>query len=108
MHARLDTERSNPKASKISPTDKLLYMVVETFRNGDAKPVYQRFQERGRMAPSGLTYVASWVSDDLKRCYQLMETDRRTLLDEWMDNWTDLIDFEVHPVITSQEAAKRV
>lgn len=87
---------------------KRLYMVVETFRNADPRPVYERFQQRGRLAPVGLTYVSSWVSEDLNRCYQVMETDNRALLDQRMANWTDLVDFEVYPVITSQDAAKKV
>lgn len=85
-----------------------LFMVVEHFRNGDAKPVYRRFKERGRMAPEGLTYVSSWIDENLATCYQVMETDDRSLLDQWMRNWKDLVEFEVHPVMTSQEAAQRV
>ena len=85
-----------------------LFMVVEHFRNGEAAPVYRRFKDRGRMAPDGLTYVSSWVDENLAMCYQLMETADRSLLDEWMRNWKDLVEFEVHPVITSQEAAQRV
>jgi hypothetical protein len=86
----------------------MLYMVVEHFKNKDAVAVYRRFRERGRMAPEGLAYVSSWVDDQLEVCYQLMETHDRRLLDEWMANWSDLVDFEVRPVITSAEAAERV
>jgi hypothetical protein len=82
-------------------------MVLERFRNGDAVPVYRRFKERGRLAPAGLSYVSSWVSADLSVCYQVMETADRALLEEWMDRWRDLVEFEVHAVITSQEAAQR-
>ena len=85
-----------------------LFMVVEHFLNGDAAPVYRRFKEHGRMAPDGLRYISSWVDENLATCYQLMETDDRTLLDEWIRNWKDLVEFEVHPVISSQEAAQRV
>lgn len=83
-------------------------MIVEHFRRGDAAPVYARFRARGRLAPEGLRYVNSWVTDDLARCYQVMETDDRALLDVWLDAWSDLVEFEVHPVITSAEAAARV
>jgi hypothetical protein len=86
----------------------MLYMVVETFRNGDAAPVYRRFRDRGRLAPDGLTYVSSWVDERLERCYQVMETDDRGLLDQWMANWSDLVDFEVYPVISSKDAAERI
>jgi Domain of unknown function (DUF3303) len=87
---------------------KTLYMVVEHFKNKDAVPVYRRFRDSGRMAPQGLLYVSSWVDYKFERCYQLMETDDRSLLDEWMANWSDLADFEVYPVVTSQEAAAKI
>ena len=86
----------------------MLYMIVERFRGGDPVPVYRRFRERGRLAPEGLNYVNSWVTPDLTTCYQVMETEERALLDEWLANWADIVNFEVHPVITSPEAAARV
>jgi len=84
------------------------YMVIEHFRNGDPKPIYERFRDRGRLAPVGLTYVVSWVDSQLQRCYQVMETADPALLDDWMGKWRDLVDFEVHEVVTSDEAAARV
>lgn len=86
----------------------MLYMVVERFKNQDALPVYRRFRESGRLAPEGLTYVASWVDESLQRCFQLMETDDRDLLDRWIANWHDIVDFEVFPVMTSREASERL
>lgn len=86
----------------------MLYMIVEHFKNEDAVPVYQRFKEHGRCAPEGLIYLSSWVDEKLQRCFQLMETEDRSLLDQWIANWTDLVDFEVFPVMTSQEAASKV
>ena len=86
----------------------MLFMVIEHFRDGDARPVYDRFRQRGRLAPDALRYVNSWDTDDLRHCYQVMECDDRRLLDEWIAAWSDLVDFEVVPVITSPEAAARV
>jgi Protein of unknown function (DUF3303) len=85
-----------------------LYMVVENFKNKDAVSVYRRFRDRGRMAPEGLTYVSSWVDEEIECCFQLMETHDRKLLDQWMANWSDLVNFEVHAVVTSKEAAERM
>jgi hypothetical protein len=85
-----------------------LYMVLEHFRNSDAAPVYRRFRERGRMAPDGLNYISSWVTEDMSTCFQVMEAADRVLLEEWMSHWSDLVDFEVHPIITSQQAAEKV
>ena len=85
-----------------------LYMIVEHFKNKDAVPVYRRFRDSGRMQPEGLLYVASWVDDKFERCYQLMETHDRSLLDEWMAKWSDLMEFEVYPVVTSKQAAQQI
>ena len=86
----------------------MLFMIIEHFRNDDARPVYERFRARGRLAPDGLRYVNSWVTPDLAHCYQVMECEDRALLDQWIAAWEDIVDFEVHPVITSADAAVRV
>lgn len=83
-------------------------MIVESFKNNDAAPVYQRFRERGRLAPEGLNYISSWVDEDFRKCFQLMETGDRKLIDEWVANWSDIVDFEVYPVMTSGEAAEKI
>ena len=82
--------------------------MIETFRGGDARPVYRRFRAHGRLAPEGLRYVASWVTEDLRRCYQVMECDDRALLDAWVARWADLVEFEVLPVMTSADAAAAI
>ncbi len=82
------------------------YMVVETFTQG-ARPVYERARDRGRMLPEGLEYVDSWVEADLRRCFQLMETDDPALFGRWTAQWDDLGEFEIVPVLASAEAAAR-
>jgi Protein of unknown function (DUF3303) len=83
-------------------------MVIETFTRG-ALPVYERAAERGRMLPPGLVYVDSWIDErTLDRCFQLMESEDPSLLDDWIANWSDLAEFEVVPVIDSAAAAARV
>ena len=84
----------------------MLYMVLETFK--DAPAVYRRFRAEGRLAPEGLRYVGSWVTEDLRRCYQVMECDDRALLEAWMAQWSDLVEFEVLPVLSSADAAARM
>ena len=86
----------------------MLYMVVERFRNGDAVPVYRRLREQGRLAPEGLQYVDSWVTEDLQRCFQLMRCEDPDLLAQWMERWEDLVEFEVTRVVSSAEAATTI
>jgi hypothetical protein len=82
------------------------FMVVERFRNQDAKASYRRLRERGRMMPEGLTFVSSWVAADLGRCFQVMETDDVTLLQRWIASWSDLMAFEVVPVVPGAKTAE--
>lgn len=86
----------------------MLYMVVETYRDGDARPVYRRFRDRGRLAPDGVRYIASWVTTDLRQCYQVMECEDPALLDAWMAAWRDIVDFDVVPVMTSSDAVAAI
>ena len=83
----------------------MLFMVIEEFRDQDAKSVYRRFREKGRMMPDGLAFVNSWVSADLGRCFQLMECDDITLLQKWIAEWSDLMAFEIVPVVAGKDTA---
>ena len=56
--------------------------------------------------PDGLSYIDSWVEPDFARCFQLMECDDPKLLQQWTNNWQDLVDFEIVPVVESKEAAE--
>lgn len=76
-------------------------MVIEEFK--DVRAIYRRLDEKGRMMPEGLEYVSSWIDVDLKTCWQLMRTDEESLFQAWMENWKDLIDFQIVPVRTSAE-----
>ena len=80
----------------------MLFMVVERFKNRDAKAVYRRFRDQGRGAPAGLTYVGSWIEASFDRCFQLMECDDAALLQEWIATWADVTEFEIVPVTPSK------
>jgi len=83
------------------------YLVIETYVGG-AEAVYARARRQGRMLPAGLAYIDSWVdAATLGRCFQLMETDDPNVFDEWTAKWNDLVEFEVVPVVSSSEAARR-
>ena len=81
------------------------FMVIETFRNQDAKAIYRRLREQGRMMPEGLRFVSSHVAADLSRCFQLMECDDVTLLQRWVAAWSDLMAFEIVPVVPGKDTA---
>jgi Protein of unknown function (DUF3303) len=81
----------------------MIFMVVETFKNSDLIDVRDRFLTQGRLMPEGLTYVNSWMTTDGVQCYQVMDAPSRELLDIWIGNWQDLVDFEVISVESSKD-----
>ena len=93
----------NPAAHVQQSRGPVLFMIVEHFRGGDPIPVYRRFRDQGRLAPDGLEYLGSWVTQDLAHCYQVMSCDDRALLDAWIDQWRDLVEFDVIPVLSSAD-----
>ena len=86
----------------------MLFMVIERFRDRDAKAVYRRFRDQGRMMPDGLNYVGSWIEANFDRCFQLMECDDARLLQEWLLNWGDLMQCEIVPVVPSDQTRAAV
>jgi hypothetical protein len=86
----------------------MLFMVIESFRGGDPVPVYRRFRDRGRLMPEGVVYRGSWVTEDWRRCFQIMEAPDRALLDQWIAQWDDVAAFDVIPVMTSADAATTI
>ena len=85
----------------------MLFMIIERFHPAKVKELYQRFEEKGRMMPEGLRYINSWINNEITVCYQVMEADEREKLQQWINNWIDLSDFEIIPVITSSEAKEK-
>jgi hypothetical protein len=86
----------------------MLFMIIEKFHPGKIKTLYTRFEEKGRMVPAGVRYIDSWIDSNISICYQLMESDVKEKIWEWISHWNDLADFEVIPVITSAQAKEKV
>jgi hypothetical protein len=78
-------------------------MVIERFKNRDAAAIYRRLRDKGRGMPEGLKYVGSWIEANFDRCWQIMECDDARVLQQWVNEWRDLIEFEIVPVVASAD-----
>ena len=81
----------------------MLFMVIERFRERDARAVYRRLRDQDRGTPAGLRYVDSWIEANFERCFQIMECEDARLLQEWVAFWSDLVEFEIVPVVPSAD-----
>ena len=84
------------------------FMIIEHFKNQDAIPVYRRFRDEGRLAPEGLNYISSWVDIKMEKCFQIMETNEEALIYKWIDNWKDIVEFEVFPIMSSKDSYDKI
>jgi hypothetical protein len=83
----------------------MLLMVIESFRDDDMVPVYQRLCKAGRSLPEGLEYIDSWVEANFSRCFQLMRCDDLRLIQAWILECRNCgVTFEIVAVVTSAEA----
>ena len=86
----------------------MLFMVIERFRDRDPIPVYRRVRDAGIKFPDGLKYIGSWIETNFDRCFQLMETDDARLLQQWIVHWSDVMEFEIVPVVPSHDTREVV
>lgn len=86
----------------------MIFMVIERFKNRDARPVYERFLKKGRMSPEGLRYISSWIEVNFDRCFQVVECDDASLLQQWALGWHDLVEFEFIPVTSSEQTVEMI
>lgn len=83
-------------------------MIIERFKDRNAKAIYAHVRDRGRGLPDGLKYVDSWVEANFDRCFQLMECEDLRLMQEWVLHWQGLATFEIVPVVASKDARETV
>jgi len=83
-------------------------MIIEKFHSNKIKELYERFDKKGRLMPEGVQYINSWTDEKVEICFQIMESESEAKLLEWIDKWKDLADFEIIPVLTSQQAKEKV
>jgi hypothetical protein len=83
---------------------RMLFMVIETFKDNDMVPVYRKLRDGGRQTPEGLTFIDSWVEPSFGRCFQPMACDDLALLQQWVLNWRGTgVSFEIVPVLPSKD-----
>ncbi|ESZ25455.1 MULTISPECIES: DUF3303 family protein [unclassified Mesorhizobium] len=79
------------------------FIVIEDFTGCDRKEIYRHFGERGTLKPDALVVHHSWIAADMSRCFLLVEADDVTLLQRWVIEWSDLVEFEIIPVATNKD-----
>lgn len=68
--------------------------------------VHRRFKETGAPPPPGVNMIGRWHSVGGNGGFFLAETEDSVALAQWLQDWTDLIDFKVVPVVTDEQVSE--
>ena len=81
------------------------FMITFPLTHNSYEERVARFLESGAPAPEGVTIEGRWFTASHSKGFMLVTTDDSKLLFKFVSEWTDLMDFEVEPVLTDEEAA---
>ena len=82
------------------------FMLTWRTRPGLYKAAFQQFLKAGGSPPKGVKHVARYHVPGSTLGWHLLETDDMTALAEHVNNWGELIEVELNPVVEDAEAAE--
>jgi hypothetical protein len=82
------------------------FMAIWTFRPEHSRATIERFLETGGQPPDSVKMVSRWHDVAGGRGFAIAETDDHAAISAWCRQWTDLLTFEVVPVINDEQLAK--
>ena len=82
------------------------FMLTWRTRPGLYKGAFQQFQQTGGSPPKGVQQVARYHVPGSVLGWHILETNDMTALAEHVNNWGDLIDIELNPIVEDAQAAE--
>jgi len=68
--------------------------------------IQDRFKKTGAPPPSGVTMKSRWHSINGNKGFIIAESDDLEVLGRWIQEWSDLIAFEVIPVLSDEQIGR--
>lgn len=84
----------------------MIFMVAYTIRPEHRDAALARFKETGGLPPPGIKMLARWHSAAGGQGWTISETDDVGAAYAWTLRWSDLLSFEITPVLTDEQMAK--
>jgi Domain of unknown function (DUF3303) len=82
------------------------FMTIWTFRPEHSRAASDRFVETGGQPPDGVKMVARWHDVAGGRGFAIAEADDPAAISAWCRHWSDLLTFEIVPVINDEQLAR--
>lgn len=82
------------------------FMITYEFAPGHRNTAQDRFRKTGGGPGEGVTMLGRWHGIGGHRGFVLAETSDGVALGKWMQDWTDLLTFEIVPVNDDEDVMK--
>ncbi len=80
------------------------YMIAWELPKENRNEAIDRFMEGSRLQPpDGVTHIDRWHSAAGGLGWGIAEADDPKHIADWIHNWSDLIDYEVYPILNDEE-----
>ena len=66
----------------------------------------KRFKETGAPPPAGVTMTGRWHCAQGHRGFLIAESSDAEAIAKWLQDWTDLLTFEVTPVLNDEQITR--
>jgi len=84
----------------------MLFISIYTFRPAQRNEAVSRFLETGGPPPEGVKMLGRWHDAGLHRGFALAEANDIEAVAKWCHDWSDLLDFEVVPVLDDEQVGR--
>ncbi len=80
------------------------YMIAYDLSKENRNEAIKRFVDgKAMQPPEGVTDLGRWHAAGGRLGWAVAETDDPKHLADWVMSWSDIIDYEIHPVISDEE-----
>jgi hypothetical protein len=84
----------------------MLFLVTWNISCGNRDATNARFKKTGGPPPAGVKMIGRWHSAAGARGAVIAEADDAVALAKWIQQWSDLIQFEITPVVDDADMMK--
>ena len=84
----------------------MTFHITYSLHPGQRNEAEKRFKATGALPPPGVTMVGRWHCAEGLRGFLIAESSDAEAIAKWIQSWTDLLTFEISPVVTDEQLAR--
>lgn len=81
----------------------MLFHITYTLSTETRDAAQSRFKETGGLPPEGATMIGRWHCAQGLKGFVLAESSDVEAIASWIQQWTDLLSFEITPVVDDEQ-----